>query len=198
MAFNGQAVLLTPVKGRSEVKPTVQSGTMPRPPLSTPAKPASHEEDPWTVTDPWKQYRKSTVSAPATTHPVPPPSSAAQPARTVGGPTEARFQEQDARLTLIETGLQELRHQADERHKQAQADRQADTARHQADVTELRGQLGSMSTEFAKQLQQSVESLQGSQAQQMQQVMSNFDDLKHMLSCQERDPSKKPRTSSTE
>ena len=80
---------------------------------------------------------------------LPQPGPKACASRPLSGLTEARFQEQDARLSLIESGLKELQQKSDDRHVQAQADRQADSAAHQADINELRGQLGSMSAEFA-------------------------------------------------
>ena len=190
VAFNGQTVLLTPVRGREQQRPTVQSGILPRAAPAAAPVAAQVAEDPWVHNDPWKAYRKS---APATAaprlSPVPPPGLS----RAVAGPTDARFQEQDCRIGAIEASLKELRQQTEDRHHQLQLDRQEDRERSQAAVSELHGQMQSMSLEFSRQLQQSVESLQGAQAQQMQQVMTNFDELKSMLSCREREPSKKPR-----
>ena len=171
MAFNGQTVLLTPVKARAQQVPTVQSGTLPRSAQPMPAAAAQLSEDPWLHNDPWKAYRK----------PQQPPVSASRPnlgpppglGRNVTGPTDARFQEQDCRIVAIEEGLKELRQQTETRHQQLQADRQADSEQQKATVSELRGQMHSMSQEFSRQLQQSVESLQGAQAQQMQQVIGS-------------------------
>ena len=64
---------------------------------------------------------------------------------------------------------------------------------HSNAVTELRGQMHSLSSDFAAQLRTSVEALQGAQSQQLQQVMSSFEEVKSMLSCRDRDPSKRTR-----
>ena len=194
ISFNGSTILLSPIKGRDRQKPTVQSGVVPKPgPSSSTTLP---EEDPWVQNDPWKSYRKSN---PAHTSAAKPLQSVAVPsARTVSGPTESRFQEQDSRIGAIEQSLKELKQQSDERYQQSLADRKADAALHQTAIGDLRSQIGQMSSEFARQLQTSVESLQGAQAQQMQQVMTNFDDLKSLLSCREREPSKKPRVAPNE
>ena len=90
-------------------------------------------------------------------------------------PTDASFHEQDSRIGAIEAGLKELRQLTEERHLQLQSERKEDCKRQKAAVGELHGQINAMSQEFARQLQQSVEGLQGAQTQQMQQVLSNFD-----------------------
>ena len=179
MSFNGHTILLSPVKGRDRQAPTVQSGTL-QMPTHTPAVAKSRgDEDPLQLNDPRRSYRKGSSAASTAPRSSPNVLPAATVPKVVAGPTEA--------------SLKELRQQADERHHKAQEDRKLDTARHQSAITDLRGQIDHMSSEFARQLQHSVESLQGAQAQQMQQVMTNFDDLKQLLSCRERDPSKKPR-----
>ena len=196
VAFNGHAVLLSPIKGREQQRPTLQSGHVQKVPTSTVAQLSPKDEDPWLHNDPWKAYRKPQTASTLGSRSMPAASAAA--VRSLEGPTEARFKEHDMRMGAIEAGLQELKQQSQERFEQLQAERQEDRSRSQASIADLNLQVQSMSTEFSKQLQQSVESLQGAQAQQMQQVMMNFDELKSLLSCRDRDPSKKPRVSGAE
>ena len=93
----------------------------------------------------------------------------------------------------IELGLADLKTVGEQRHLEAQQTREEDARNHAASVTELRGQLSSLTADFATQLRTSVEALQGAQNQQLAQVMSSFDEVKQLLSCRHRDPSKRCR-----
>ena len=114
--------------------------------------------------------------------------------RSLQGPTETRLQDQDARIGILETSFRDMKAQADERHEAYQAARREDSQLHRETTTELRQQISSLSSDFASQLRSSVDSLQGAQQQQLQQVMLNFEELKSLISCRDREPSKKPRT----
>ena len=189
LAFNGRTILIVPVQGRSQTPSFIQSGSLPRHPPAASSQ-GSAEEDPWLLNDPWKNYRKTPqVGGHSAKH------TAAQPQvpRAITGPTEARFQDQDARISAMEQGLAELRSVSEQRHKEAQLAREEDAKKHTASITELRGQIGSLSSDFAQQLRTSVEALQGAQSQQLQQVMSSFEEVKNLLSVRDRDPSKRSR-----
>ena len=192
LAFNGQTVLLTAVRAKEQSQPVIQSGVLPSLAPQRLSEGGDGTEDPWATMDPWKAYKKAQPAAALPHRPQQVTTTAAP--RQVAGPTEIRFQEQESRITAMEQGLKELKAQADERHQELQTARQEDIRQHHAAVADLKGQIGSMSADFATQLKTSVDSLQGAQSQQMMQVMSSFEELKAMISCRDRDPAKKPRT----
>ena len=186
LAMNGRSILVLPVQSRTAAPSIVQSGSLPRHSAST-AVASAQEEDPFLTNDPWKSY-KAQVNGQQVK-----PIAASPAPRSVTGPTEARFQEQEARIHAIELGLADLKTVGEQRHLEAQQAREEDARTHAASVTELRGQLSSLTADFATQLRTSVEALQGAQNQQLAQVMSSFDEVKQLLSCRDRDPSKRCR-----
>ena len=151
LAFNNQSILIVPVSNRTTSQSFVQSGAIPKTlaPTSTPAA----DEDPWTHTDPWKSYRKAQASAASAAKSAP----LQPPARFLQGPTETRFQEQESRIHAIEQGLADLKSCSEKRHQEMVAARQEDSKMHSNAVTELRGQMHSLSSDFAAQLRTSVE-----------------------------------------
>ena len=88
---------------------------------------------------------------------------------------------QEDRLKALEEGLHTLRVQGEERHnvllKQQTDDRDAAKAQNE----QLSDRIALLSHDFSRQLQQSVDSLQGAQAQQQKQVQTSIDELKQLL-----------------
>ena len=160
-----------PVQNRAATPSVVTSGTVPKP-LPASSSPAS-EEDPWLHSDYWEAYRETQAQSG-------PPAKSTPPARFLAGPTESRFQEQEARIHAIEQGLADLRSCSEKRHQEVVSAREEDARANAATAAELRGQLTSLSADFATQLRTSVEALQGAQSQQLQQVMSSFEEVKHL------------------
>ena len=172
---------------REQPRPVIQSGSLPRPSAEPAATVPDDVEDPWLHNDPWKAYRKSASVASASRG----PTVVASAPRPLAGPTEARFQDQDAKISA-EKGLRDMQAQADDRHKAYQEARKEDAQHHRGAVEDLRAELGNLSQDFACQLRTSVDSLQSAQQQQMQQLLGNFADLKSLVSCRDRE-AKKPR-----
>ena len=182
--FLRATLLIVPVQSRMTTPSIIQPGYVPKQSAPTQTAPAA-EEDPCTHNDPLKAYRKGQS---ATAHaPKPPPP--VQTARVVTGPTETRFQDQDARIQAIEQSLEELKSQSEKRHQDLQQAHEEDSHNHAASVNDLRGQLTSLSSDFASQLRSSIDALQGAQTQQMAQVLSGFEGVKSFLSRRDRDPS---------
>ena len=96
-------------------------------------------------------------------------------------PWTKRLQAQEDRLKALEEGLHTLRVQGEERHnvllKQQTDDRDAAKAQNE----QLSDRIALLSHDFSRQLQQSVDSLQGAQAQQQKQVQTSIDELKQLL-----------------
>ena len=183
LALNGRSVLITPVQSRSSTPSIVQSGSVP--PL-----PPKSSEDPWLHSDPWSSYKRNSATV---TQPSKPASASMQPPRVVTGPTEARFKDQEARIAAIEQGLADLRSTGDKRHQEILKAQAEDSKSHAATTSELRSQLSTLATDFSSQLQASIAALQGAQTQQMQQVMSSFEEVKSLLSVRDREPSKRTK-----
>ena len=189
LALNGRSVLIIPVQSRSSTPSIVQSGSVPPlPPKSNTG--ASADEDPWLHSDPWSSYKRNSATVPQT---LKPGSTSMQPPRVVTGPTEARFKDQEARIAAIEQGLADLRSTGDKRHQEILKAQAEDSKSHAATTSELRSQLSTLATDFSSQLQASIAALQGAQTQQMQQVMSSFEEVKSLLSVRDREPSKRTK-----
>ena len=101
------------------------------------------------------------------------PAATAQPPqpRAVTGPTEQRFQQQDARIQALEDGIQALKvqQQTTDRQNAAQA------------TAGLQEQLSTVGSELTRQLQASAEALQTAQSQQQLQMQSSLDELKSLF-----------------
>ncbi|CAE7231259.1 unnamed protein product [Symbiodinium sp. CCMP2456] len=190
-AFNGQTVLITKLPQRAPQRSELQSGSF----NSRQSFPSGQraEEDPWNLSDPWSSYTAK-QKLQATSAPLQPANTAPAP-RHLGGPTEQRFKEQEGRLQALETGLQNLRLHHDKQHEEILHQQKADRAAAQSSTEQLQDRIALIGADFSKQLQQSVASLQGAQAQQQQQMQSSLDEIKQlMMSCREgRDVSKKAK-----
>ncbi|CAE7289892.1 Trdmt1 [Symbiodinium sp. CCMP2592] len=200
--FNGQAVLIEPLNKREQAQPVVQSGTRQAHGLNKPAAKNAPNlgstEDPWLHSDPWSHAVRSTALATSfasNTSASSVPSS--NSGRALAGPTESRFQQQEARLQVLEEGLEALRVRQESNHQELVQQQAVDRDRASASSSQIQEQMSMMSAAFAEQLCLSTESLQGTQRQQQQQMQSSLDELKHlMLSCREtREPSKKAKKS---
>ena len=129
LAFNGHAVLAAPVQNRASAQPILQSGTLPKNnDAATSSAPV--DEDPCLHSDPWKAYKKSAPNGPTASRAS---ASHALPARHVSGPTESRFQEQEARISAIEQGLQDLKTSSEQRHSEYKQAREEDNRSHKAE-----------------------------------------------------------------
>ena len=196
-AFNGQTVLITKVPPRHPPQPVVQSGSFSSRTSHTSTATGSNtgsdaKIDPWLQSDPWSSYRPTksgpiSFTSTAATAPAP---------RQLSGPTEKRLQAQEDRLRTLEEGLHNLRVQGDERHAELVQQQQQDRQQSQAQTSQLSDRIALLSNDFTRQLQLSVESLQGAQSQQQKQVQTSIDELKQLLlatHAQEQSHSKKPR-----
>ena len=97
-------------------------------------------------------------------------------------------------MGAIEKSIQDLRSHTEAKHEELEHARWEDRHQHKQAVGELRCQIANMAGEFTTQLRASIETLQGAQNQQLQQVMSNFDELKALIANRtDREPSKNPR-----
>ena len=171
-AFNGQTVLIQPVRQKGPAQAVLQSGTLP-----TPATVAAGDTDPWLQSDPWKAYRAARG--------LPTSSKATGPVllqREVTGPTEKRFQEQEGRLTSLEQALQQV--QADQSAFRAEtlAHREQDRQTMTQQVGRIEASLTKVQTDLAHQLQTSITSLVGAQAQQQAQMQAGIDELRSLIS----------------
>ena len=181
-SFNGKTVLITNVPPRSQQPSVLESGSFSGGLSQSSDKPGSAtgseaKADPWTIADPWANYKNSKSHA----APFAPPVTSAPAPRQCTGPTEKRLQAQEDRLKALEEGLHNLRVQGEERHnvllKQQTDDRDAAKAQNE----QLSDRIALLSHDFSRQLQQSVDSLQGAQAQQQKQVQTSIDELKQLL-----------------
>ncbi|CAE7445849.1 unnamed protein product [Symbiodinium sp. CCMP2592] len=184
--FNGQTVLINPVQQRAPTAPIVQSGTFApsHASASTPSHakvtgPPTHEH-PWLLSDPWSAAQ-SQASTPART--VSSTLSAPSPAvaRSVTGPTEQRFQQQDARIQALEQGLRDLRLQHEQSHDELIQQQAADREATQRTTTGLQEQISSVGTDLTRQLQASSDALQQAQTLQQLQMQSSLDELKALF-----------------
>ena len=170
-AFNGQTLLIQPVKSRSVGQAVVQSGSLP---VSQAA--SASEQDPWLHNDPWKQYRSSRGLTAA-----PRQVSVAPAAREVMGPTEKRFQDQETRLNALEQTLQTVQSEQVAFRAEMGQTREKDMKHINAQLGGLGTSLDKVQHDLAQQLQTSVTSLVGAQAQQQAQMQANMDELKQLL-----------------
>ena len=196
-AFNGQTVLITKVPPRQTQQPVVQSGSF----SSRPSGPAGSSNavavtdtkiDPWLLSDPWSSYKSTTNS----TNSFGSLASSAPAPKQLAGPTEKRLQAQEDRLKALEDGLHNLRVQGDERHTELVQQQQQDRLQTKAQTEQLSDRIALLSHDFTRQLQLSVESLQGAHNQQQQQVQTSIDELKQLLLASrdtEASQKKKPR-----
>ena len=195
-AFNGQTVLITKVPPRQQQQPVVQSGSFSsRPSVQANAvsvtQATDSKSDPWLISDPWSAYRSSKsnpTSFGSLTSSVPAP-------KQLTGPTEKRLQAQEDRLKALEDGLHNLRVQSDERHTELVQQQQHDRVQTKEQAEQLSDRIALLSHDFTRQLQLSVESLQGAQNQQQRQVQTSIDELKQLLLAGRESDSnhKKPR-----
>ncbi len=92
LVFNGQPILaklIPPKQNHTNVSPIVAG---PKPTLQAVAK-----TDPFQTHDPWAKYQGPSAAM-----------TSNQPPRDVAGPTEAKFQQQESRITQVEQAIQKL------------------------------------------------------------------------------------------
>ena len=97
--------------------------------------------------------------------------------RSVTGPVEARFQQQDQRLAALEQGMSDLRAEHAKAHEE---DRQQQAAQH----TALEGQVAGLARQFSEQLKASMQLVQDAQLRQQEQMQTAMDELKTLIVAQ--------------
>eukprot|EP00439_Symbiodinium_sp_Y106_P044692 s40_g5.t1 len=168
-SINQQAILIQKVEARQVARPVVRAGRLPR---FSEESAASTEADPLQANDPWKNYLQG-GSAKAT-NTIPPPAPAP---RAPAAPVQARFDQQDERLQRLEAGLAEI-----QRGHKAMAQEVAGTqAKVDAQVQQVRAELGDFAKDFATQLQANAESQRQAQAQQQMQLQLGLQEIKSLL-----------------
>ena len=183
--FNGQTVLIHAVQQREARQSVVQSGSLnlrmqAEPVAST--KDAKTAEDPWLFSDPWSHSRFSMSSQGSRDSGSRPAAAAQTPQpRAVTGPTEQRFQQQDARIQALEDGIQALKAQHEQNHAQLVQQQNADRQTAAQATAGLQEQLSTVGSELTRQLQASAEALQTAQSQQQLQMQSSLDELKSLF-----------------
>ena len=167
--FNGHRVLVSPVQPRAPQPPIVQAGG----PVPRPApKHTTTEEDPWTTNDPWRQYRDRTGNvAPGAPVPV------VAPAKTIDQNLVARLHQQEERLALMESSIDQLR----EETAQAAKDRVADKLQFNQDLQGVRVEVQGLGNTLQQQFQAGVEALRAAQAQQDLQMNNGLAELKALM-----------------
>ena len=144
-----------------------------------PSASASASQDTWTHSDPWSQYLAAKSPAAPIAEPTLP--------RQVSGPTAARFEEQEARLSKLEAGMSAMQATTSD----LQQELQASTATMRHEVGTIRTDLHTFKEAFQSQLQESIEALRASQQAQQSQMQAGFLELKAMLQPQSSRPSAK-------
>ena len=183
--FNGQTILVSRVQQRTATAPVIQSGsfqTAAPAPVAQTTKDGKSGEDPWLTSDPWSNARSTLSSFGGRPSQLRFPAAPQAPAgRAVTGPTEQRFQQQDARLQTLEENLQALKLQQEQGHQQLVQQQTADRQTAAQATASLQEQLSSVGTELTRQLQASATALQNAQQHQQAQMQSSLDELKALF-----------------
>ena len=175
LGWNGVPVLASLVDPAARPRSVLQSGKPPAAATVAAVAPAAEAPDPWLHNDPWKAAAKPAASL----------KSAPDP-RTVPGPIEQRFQQQESRLQSLEQDLQKLR-------DEQQQHRTADRASFAQGLQEVERQVSSLGKDFASQLKASVQAMQDSQTRQQEQMQSSLEDLKAIFLTSPQPPRKARR-----
>ena len=153
------------------------------------------------ISDPWSNSRSSLSSQGSREFGSKFAATAHVPLnRSVAGPTEQRFQQQDARIHALEESMQALKVQQEQSHLQLVQQQTADRQAAAQATAGLQEQLSTVGSELTRQLQASAEALQNAQTQQQLQVQSSLDELKNLFleSRDIRASAKKPKLDAKE
>eukprot|EP00438_Fugacium_kawagutii_P000765 Skav229099 [mRNA] locus=scaffold92:313791:319370:- [translate_table: standard] len=169
IAFNGQRVLPVHIPPKTT--------TFKSPILAGPRNHVPVGEDPWKTTgnDPWSSYTPTTGGA---SNPI----AAAAP-RTVTGPQEQRFQEQDAKLSDFAKQIQVLTQRQDEQGAQLTGIR-----------TEVQQVETKLTNSFSQALSQVKQDITSSFAEALQQQNKQFDhNMQQIRSLMAKSTKRKPQ-----
>ena len=162
-SINNQPILITAHGQRQTLTPIVSAGRPSRAPHSGGEVAAA---DPWQKTDPWAQYLQGKPSA-----------SPAVAVREVPAPAAKRFEEQEARMAVLEKDIDMLK----TGQHALKTSMEATATSVQSKVTAFHQDLESFKTAFAQQLQDNCASLQAAQQAQQLQMTQGFSELKQLL-----------------
>jgi len=185
LMWNDQCILVKAVNTRMQHKTSpVLAGAIPNDRLSQVSSGSSQTHDSYGNYDPWGKY--SPTMMPGTNGSFKFPNASTQSARQVDAPTEAKFTQQNERISKLQSDFDELKTQVMKRDEQAKSFEQQATAEFKLVRSEMANQVSQISQNFQHSLETALK-------RQDAQMSSSFDELKQLLCRSQTNPQKKAK-----
>ncbi len=173
LMWNNQSILIKPIKSKAQspISPIV-AGSLPPKQTQGQGQTVTGISDPWTLNDPWSRFVPSTSSSAMNAKTAAPP--AANQARCVDAPTEARFQQQSEKVSQLEEAVKEMQSKFDKRDKKSSEFESKVEAEFKMVRSEVATQIGNMSQSFQETMEKALE-------KQDKQMNNSFAELKQLI-----------------